>query len=279
MASVVIRTFTSGSPVDSVINQPNWNIDKLDGTGASGKTIDFSKAQIFIIDYQWLGVGRVRWGFFIDGVVVYCHQNNAANAATLVYMQMPNLPLRYELVSTVAAAASVLQICAQVESEGGVEDNGFTLSVDTGVTPLVTLANTNIYVLLAVRLQSTKQQASIVPTFFSTMTTTNNAAFRTTFLLNPTIAGALAFTPVANSAVEFVAGATANTITAGTGTQLFSSYAGASGTVSTSIQDLPDNLQPGASIAGVSDILVLAIQPATGAATTVFGSLSWREQD
>ena len=52
--SVVRRTSTSGSVVDNVVNQADWNLDKLDGTGASGYTLDDTKAQILFIDFQFL---------------------------------------------------------------------------------------------------------------------------------------------------------------------------------------------------------------------------------
>ena len=53
---VVLRTSTSGSAVDTKVSQTNWNIDKLDGTGNSGVTLDPTKTQILFIDYEWLGV-------------------------------------------------------------------------------------------------------------------------------------------------------------------------------------------------------------------------------
>mgnify|MGYP001427467936 CR=1 FL=1 len=59
---------------DEFVDQSSWNVDKLDGTGKSGITLDFTKTQILVIDLQWLGVGRVRVGFDIDGVVVIAHQ-------------------------------------------------------------------------------------------------------------------------------------------------------------------------------------------------------------
>ncbi len=60
----VVRTSTSGSADDTgYVAQANWNVDKLDGTGPSGKTINLTtspKAQILFMDFEWLGVGTVR---------------------------------------------------------------------------------------------------------------------------------------------------------------------------------------------------------------------------
>lgn len=97
--SVVRRTSTSGSPVDNVVTQANWNIDKLDGTGASGVTLDLTKTQIMIIEFEWLGVGRVRYGFDIDGKIIFVHQLFNANNLTEVYISTPNLPVKYEIAN------------------------------------------------------------------------------------------------------------------------------------------------------------------------------------
>src|SRR5210317_691574 len=43
---IVRRTYTSGSAVDTEISQSSWNGDKLDGTGASGYTLNVDKACI-----------------------------------------------------------------------------------------------------------------------------------------------------------------------------------------------------------------------------------------
>ena len=92
----VIRTSTSGSASDArYVTQANWNVDKLDGTGPSGYTLDETKTQILLIDYEWLGVGTVRVGFVIDGKNIICHKFNNANNLTSVYMKTAILPIRY----------------------------------------------------------------------------------------------------------------------------------------------------------------------------------------
>jgi hypothetical protein len=68
VVSVVVRSFATGVAVDTAIPQSSWNKDKMDGTGASGVTLDFAKSQIPFVDFEWLGVGRVRFGWFVDGM-------------------------------------------------------------------------------------------------------------------------------------------------------------------------------------------------------------------
>jgi hypothetical protein len=97
---IVRRSYTSGSSVDDPILQSAWNGDKLDGTGASGYTLDPTKATIMFADYEWLGMGAVRIGFVIDGRFIVAHTFKNANDLTTVYMQTANLPIRYEIETT-----------------------------------------------------------------------------------------------------------------------------------------------------------------------------------
>lgn len=135
----VRRTYTSGSVVNNAVEQASWNIDKFNGTGPSGITLDPTKAQILLMDLQWLSVGRVRVGFDIDGVIYYAHEFKNANVLTVPYMTTANLPVRYECENTVGAAGSgtLKQICCAVISEGGFEsDRGYTFSASNGITTI-----------------------------------------------------------------------------------------------------------------------------------------------
>jgi len=119
--SFVKRSSTSGSPVETEILQSAWNYDKLDGTGTSGVTLDFTKAQHLVIDLQWQAVGRVRFGFEVNGSIHFAHLFDSANALTDAYMQTASLPVRYCLENTgiTASASTMKTICATVISEGG----------------------------------------------------------------------------------------------------------------------------------------------------------------
>ena len=112
---VVQRSNVTGTPVDTEVAQSSWNVDKFDGTGTSGITFMANDANIFFIDFEWLGVGRVRMGFVIDGIPYVCHQFLNANLRNTVYMSTPNLPLRYEIENDGTGAAEQLDhICTSV---------------------------------------------------------------------------------------------------------------------------------------------------------------------
>ena len=107
---------------DEFVNQAQWNVDRLDGTGPSKINLDFTKTQILVIDLQWLGVGRVRVGFDVDGVVVVAHQFTHANYQTVAYMQTANLPIRAGMTCSNTASSTMRFICASVTSEGGTSE-------------------------------------------------------------------------------------------------------------------------------------------------------------
>jgi hypothetical protein len=133
--SVVRRSYTGGSVSNTAVDQPNWNIDTMDGNGPSGIELDMTKSQIFIIDLEWLGVGRVRFGFVVDGTIYYCHELLNTNFLSTVYMTTANLPVRYEIANTaVSAGASMKAICCSVSSEGGYDKFGFPFSVGRGAS-------------------------------------------------------------------------------------------------------------------------------------------------
>lgn len=134
---------------NQTVAQTSWNLDKLDGTGPSGVTLDISKTQILIIDFQALYVGRVRIGFDINGVVVYAHEFNHSNIVQFPYIQTANLPIRCGMTSTGTISTTMRFICSSVTSEGGADDiNNFgytfqqasdAISVTTSPTHVLSL--------------------------------------------------------------------------------------------------------------------------------------------
>lgn len=151
----VKRTSISGTVVDVPVYIDSWNVDVLDGDGPSGLTLDITKAQIFWMDIEWLGVGSVRCGFVIDGKIVHCHTFNHANLLDSVYMTTAILPIRYEIHNTTAGSAATLkQICSSVISEGGYEFRGSGAYASRGLS--LKSVSASYVPLLSVRLKSTR---------------------------------------------------------------------------------------------------------------------------
>lgn len=151
--SLVFRSSVTGSPVDTVYAQSTWD-DPMDSTGPSGLTLDRTKVQILMIDFQYLGAGRVRVFLDIDGVAYKIHEFRHANINTTTYWRTGSLPLSYELVAlgTAGATQNFDAICAGVSREGGDEELGFETIASTGLTTIaVTAANEQSLVSIRLR--------------------------------------------------------------------------------------------------------------------------------
>lgn len=147
----VVRSYVTGSPVERRVTQTNWSADVCDGSGASGFDIDISKTQLIFIDFQWLGVGKVRCGFVHDGVPVIAHEFNNSNNLPTVYMSNPNLPVRCEMRNQgITNGAYFDQICSTVMSEGGYIEAGQDWGATT--SSLITIASGANKPVFAIRL-------------------------------------------------------------------------------------------------------------------------------
>lgn len=82
------------------IVQQDFNVDRLDGTGYSGYTIDTSKMQMLGVEYSWYGAGYVQWMVRgQDGKFVMAHRLPNNNINNEAYMRSGNLPGRYEAIN------------------------------------------------------------------------------------------------------------------------------------------------------------------------------------
>ena len=264
--SFVLRSYVTGSVSDArTVNQSSWNGDKLDGTGPSGITLDPTKAQILWMDFEWLGVGSVRCGFIINGVFILCHTFNNANLITNVYMTTATLPMRYEIISSSAIAASLKQICCTVISEGGYEQ----ASIDH-VARRTTIFNNidtaaDFYPIVSIRLASTALGAVVIPNRIQFQPTTLQN-YEIALIKNPTLTGASWAAVGSDANVEMDVSATAISA-AGTIVQTgYIANTGGGGQTSTlSPTGYNWDLQLGASLASVSDIYTLGVRTISGA--------------
>jgi hypothetical protein len=276
-----IRSNTTGSPLLTTVAQSAWNGDKLNGTGASGITLDVTKTQIFFMDLEWLGVGIVRTGFVLNGTYVICHTFYNANVQTVVYMTTATLPVRYEIVNTgtTESISSLTQICASVMSEGGYEQASqiywARMTGTTGAPANVPV--TNIFVpLVTIRLNASKLGAVVLPAQYSVLPITSSN-YEVCMIRNATLTGASYVTGTFPD-VDYDITATAMTYTASNIFQLnyiTSTPQGTSNVVTPQAYNW--DLQLGVSLAGVSDTITLAVRTigASGAANSAYGSLGF----
>ena len=201
------------SGTTSVI-QSSWNIDTFNGSGPSGKTLTIANAAqnlLLVMDQEWLGVGRIRCGFIIDGIIYYGHQF-LHNGETVQYTKTPRLHLSYYINGTVSN--SMRQMCCTNILESGYFSTGRINNINVPINSLVTVGITNNTVLLGLKIQSGYPLSTFFIkqlSFYYTGGGGKYAQFKVQMFSSNGSIGALTggtptFTPFANSSVEYFIG-------------------------------------------------------------------------
>lgn len=278
----VERSYVTGSVVNTPVLRANWNGDKLDGMGASGYTLDLTKAQIYWMDLEWLGVGSVRMGFVINGEFILCHTFNHANLITTTYMTTASLPLRYEIFNTsgTSGGSTLKQICSSVISEGGYELRGKQQSIGTSITAARTFAAAGTYYpIVGIRLKSSRLDAIVIATAVSILGLGNSKNYEWRVLNGSvTVSGGNWIDASAESSVQYNI----------TGTSLSGGRILASGFVNSSNQGSPSinilkealfsNQLERDGLAGTPYELVIAMAVATtSGGESAYASIDWEE--
>jgi hypothetical protein len=272
----------SNSGVSTITTaQSAFSVDTLDGSGdnnnPSGILLDPSKANIYWVAMEWLGVGTTLFGIFSQGRPVLCHVNTNENTNTLAYMRTPNLPMRYWIENDGNGAATSMQtICSTIGSEGGIDPSGLATWESNAGTHIDANTADVIYALLGIRLKSAQLGANIIPHHISVITETATD-FEWLLIFNPTVADTFTYGDVTNTAYQTAKGATANTVTGGTvidgGYVKSSGSGGTAGRAST--HDIENQLVLGSAIDGTLDTMVLCCRP-LGANADISGGMSLR---
>ena len=302
-ASFVRRSLASGAGgVEERITQSNWNVNKMDGTGdiinptQNTYTIDWTLAQHLVIEYQFLGVGKIRFGFELGNGVVWCHEITSVNALTTTWGRTGTLPVRAECyaASTLATVGKLTLINVTVLHEGDVSENrGWRFfGANTGATVKTVGATVGLYPLISLRAATTNditKRARIVPNSISIAVTTASAgatSILVSLLMLPTpLTGATFAVTTGGSVVTADIAATATTAVTGVsiGTWLIPNVVGAYNfdlVNRVGNQNLVGYNAAGTVAITGSSILTLAAGAMTGAGNTSFAcvaTIDWKE--
>lgn len=273
----VIRSSVSGSPVETRIAQSSWNGDKLDGTGSSGLTLDLTKTQLLVVDYEWYGAGAVIFSFVINNQSIPVHTFYHANTINTPWAATPFIPMRVELENVSSGSGDYMYQISNCHSQEAASDNlGLPLSIATPVTGItLTTANT-YYPVLSIRLKSTNLNAIVIPQYLQAGTL-DNTFVNYRLKLNPTLTGA-SWTdhPASDSSVQYDITATAST----GGTIINQGFASAGFNDRLPLNNFQSsgNFQVGRQTLGtVSDILTVEVA-ATNSNKSGIAVINWIEQ-
>lgn len=210
---LVVRSFVTGSVVETRVPQTEWNFDKFDGTGLSqqyGHTgrnpLDVSKSNIFWIDIEWLGVGDVRCGFVVDGQMIPAHIFHNDNLNLTTYMTTAILPVRYEIenTGTTASASKMKQICSTVMSEGGYELSGRARSAAIPLASPKNIPTTGTFTpIISLRLKDSFKDAIAILKDVEFFGVSNNTRYRYKLVVDGTLTNASWVSVAADSPIEY----------------------------------------------------------------------------
>lgn len=227
---LVLRSNSAGTIEETKVAQSDWNKDTFDGTANSYSTssghsgLDTTKTQIFWLDIEWLGVGDVRCGFVVDGLMIPAHIFHNDNVKSYPYMTTACLPIRYEIFNTGITAnnSTLKQICSTVISEGGYQLQGSARSVGHTVNNAVSLTTAGVpYTVLSIRLKADRADAIVIPKELNVLgISTNPTRLKYEVVVNANTTGGTWLSAGTDSAVQYNLGTSIN----GSGTSLVSGF-------------------------------------------------------
>jgi hypothetical protein len=243
----------------------NWLTDH----GIDPSSIDWSKVQLMVVDYQWLGVGRMRFGLVFSGSPYLFATHSATNDDTEVYMSSPNQPIRYEIKSS-GGNGSFTQICSQISTEGSLNELNETTVVNHPNTTTLSISGTK-YPYIGIRMKPGIK--NVIPKLQDLdIINTSNDDYLITIEVNPQLSASVSWSDISNTPIQYSLQSGVTTVT-GSGYAIQSSVR-PQGTSSLSTFDLKNNqINIGENINGSLDELWVCITP-LGANATFRGALN-----
>jgi hypothetical protein len=229
---------------EQFISQSAWNQDRFDGTGPSGQTADWTKGNIFGVQFQYLGYGDaflyVVNGFTGHPQLVHIVRN--ANTRTNTVLSNPNLYLTWESKNTGTGTSRELRgASGGAFVEGKIAFSGAQFSVigsktaGAGAeTPILSLRGSTSYFY---RRSSAQLQIDRFSVACDGTKTVNFRVYKNPTLTAPQFVRVNATT----SATDYDTAATATT----GGTLIYAFSAGKTGDATESVSDLSLFLQAG----------------------------------
>jgi len=277
--SVFDGFFLESNGVTNVISFQLWrsgtNIFSADTTVWDDSVFDptnfnWSNTNLMMIDYQWLGVGRVRFGMNLSGQTIYFANYNCANNDPNVYMSSPNQPIRYEIRQLGVGSGYFDMLCSQVSTEGAL--NGLYSTVGIQHQTTTTLQNSDTkYPYIGYRLKQSYHSVTSQYDFLSVLNTSNDN-YLLTIEFNPTISTTPTWIGIPNSPFEYALFTGTTTATITSDGHVMTSLIGEAGTSALTTLKVDDNqIRVGININGTLDEMWVNITP-LGANATFLGT-------
>jgi len=275
IAGTFTRTVPGEEQTNTFIPSSSFNVDKLDGTGPSGMTLDTSKGNVFQIEVQYLGYGNAH--FSIEepesGRFRLFHTIRNANSRTTPVLKNPNLSILATSANIGGTTSTTLKSASMAGfTEGKIEklDPQFAKSFNfTGINepayvPLALLKSNRIY-----NQQSSWGEFDLLR--IAASNEVNNKTLTVGLFLNPKVIGDVNFQYIDefNSIVSFASMNPTTDTFVDSPVPFYEILVGSAATISEQLESLKFIFGPG-------DIVALGIK--TTAAITGQVSVNWFEQ-
>ena len=291
-AQLYLRSTVSGTTTTTTYDQDDWNKN-------TASTVDWTKSQILMMDFQSLKIGRIRFYLVRNGIPVFIHQITNDNIRATGYWQSPTLPISWTIyndadntymemgygddkngigiryVIAKNASATMRAVCATVKSEGGqplLDMNGYPFTANNAQTAKT--VSTTLIPLLSIQMASTfnslTNRGLAIPMDFDIST---NNPIRYEILYRPTLTGPSWSAVGANSFMNY--DVTASAVTGGV--VVDSGYVSTAKNLNTSLSGLLGRTIMSLGRTATSDILTIAAIRTSGTDATVLSALKWKE--
>lgn len=153
--------------VETLINNSELNIDKLDGNGPSQIVYDGAKGYIYNIRFSWYGYGVIEYGISTNSVnpgtqkEAVMHRTTTANQTSI---NSPNLPIRVVVANNGTAASNIAYVSGRQYSLLGKYEpvfrpmgtfvSGVSVNSSTIFVPVISIRRKSAYVGVPVRIRT-----------------------------------------------------------------------------------------------------------------------------
>lgn len=270
-AFAAVQVGAANDDTTGFVAQADWNVDKMNGTGPSGVTLDPTKLNVYEVVVPYLGAGTIIWRVMEpSGHFATVHRIEYPNAAAVPSQRNPT----YRVGWFAASLGSTTNLVVTGASAAAFVDGEPTTARDPFSTSNLSFsASATEYVALALRVRGefsgTVNQREIFIQTGVCATETAARVVRVRWILNPTLTGAVDWNYIDQS-LSAVERATPTNITPSGGREVATDIVASGAASRIDLAKLDLRLEPG-------DVLVAALQTTSGTATAAI-SVNWQEK-
>jgi hypothetical protein len=193
----VVRRSNLGTRSEEVVTQPNWNNDKLDGTGASGVTANFNNIQFLYTTINWPMDARL--GVLFGPNVITMHRFLGVERFNYPVVANPNLPIRWEMINSNNMVMSMPSGSTSIDT--GYAAGFFNEHASTFDTGTISAGSTREVSAFRIRASDVKHSVAYISKMIARVSSTTAGICQWYIVMNPTVTSAGTWSSLAADSV------------------------------------------------------------------------------